>query len=170
MSSSIPIAEGLFTWPSDAPRLIGGMCRACGTVTFPRQASCPNCTGTDTEERLLPPTGSLWTFTVQGFQPKPPYAGPADFEPYGVGYIDLGGEVMVESRLTESDPECLAIGDQMELVIVPFRRDEAGEEVVTFAFRPTQASPTQASPTEASPTEATSPERQVSKSAQPGAN
>jgi uncharacterized protein len=136
MSTTMPIAEGLFTWPSDDPRLIGGICTACGTVTFPRQGSCPNCTGRHIEERLLAPSGTLWTFTVQGFEPKPPYRGPTEFEPYGVGYIELGGEVLVETRLTENRPECLEIGAEMELVIVPFRGEESGDEVVTFAFRP----------------------------------
>src|ERR1700726_5102051 len=102
MSTTMPIAEGLFTWPSDAPRLIGGICKNCGTVTFPRQGSCPYCTGRDIEERLLAPSGTLWTFTVQGFEPKPPYRGPADFEPYGGGYVAFAGEGLVETRLTEN--------------------------------------------------------------------
>ena len=47
-----------------------------------------------------------------------------------------GGEVRVESRLTVADPEALSIGMEMELVVVPFRTDEDGNEVMTFAFRP----------------------------------
>jgi hypothetical protein len=42
----------------------------------------------------------------------------------------------VESRLTESDPAVLTQGMEMELVLVPFRTDDDGNEVVTFAFRP----------------------------------
>lgn len=136
MAPSVAIAEGLFTWPSDEPRLIGSRCLACGTTTFPRQSSCPKCTGSETEERLLSRTGSLWSFTVQGFRPKTPYTGPEDFEPYGVGYVELPGEVLVEARLTESDPERLEIGAAMELAVVPFGRDDSGNDVVTFAFRP----------------------------------
>ncbi len=135
-ASSRPIAEGLFTWPSDEPRLIGGSCRSCGTTTFPAQRSCPRCTGDQMDECLLPTTGTLWSFTVQGFRPKEPYCGPEEFEPYGVGYVELPGEVIVESRLTENDPAALAIGDRMQLAIVPFRVDDDGNEVVTFAFRP----------------------------------
>jgi hypothetical protein len=44
--------------------------------------------------------------------------------------------VKVESRLTESDPDALTPGMEMELVVVPFRIDDDGNEVVTFAFRP----------------------------------
>jgi uncharacterized OB-fold protein len=134
--SAVPIAEGLFTWPSDEPRLIGAACRACGAVTFPRQGSCPRCPAEDMEERLLARRGQLWTFTVQRFQPKAPYAGAEPFEPYGVGYVELPGEVIVESRLTVSDPKRLAIGMEMELVVVPFGSDGAGHETVTYAFAP----------------------------------
>ena len=42
----VPVAEGVFTWPSDDPRLIGSRCAACGIVTFPAQASCPRCAST----------------------------------------------------------------------------------------------------------------------------
>jgi uncharacterized OB-fold protein len=117
----------------DGPQLIGSSCRSCGTTVFPRQQSCPRCTARDNEDRLLPARGTLWSFTVQGFEPKAPYTGPtgADFVPYGVGYVQLGDELMVEARLTESDPERLRIGDPVELVIVPLN-----DEVTTFAFAP----------------------------------
>ena len=91
-------------------------------------------------EVLLPRTGSLWTWTIQGFRPKsPPYRGndtDETFEPFGVGYVALDGELMVEARLTENDPERLAAGISMELVVVPLYREDDGTEVLTYAFRP----------------------------------
>ena len=133
----VPVAEGVFTWPSDDPRLIGSRCTACGIVTFPAQASCPRCPSTEMAEHLLPRQGRLWAWTTQEFPPpSPPYAGPTgdDFVPYAVGYVELGDEVRVETRLTQM--QGLRIGMDVELALVPFRRDEAGNEVVTFAFRP----------------------------------
>jgi uncharacterized OB-fold protein len=47
-----------------------------------------------------------------------------------VGYVDLDGEVIVESRLTTPDPDELEIGLTMELVVVPFA------SALTFAFAP----------------------------------
>jgi len=107
---------------------------------FPVQSGCPRCTGTDTEAVELESRGTLWTWTVQGFPPKsPPYAGnddPKTFEAFGVGYVELPGQVKVESRLTEADPAKLKIGMEMELVIVPLTTDDNGDEIVTFAFAP----------------------------------
>jgi uncharacterized OB-fold protein len=135
----VPVAEGVFTWPADEPALIGSRCTACGIVTFPTQDSCPRCPSTKMVDHLLSRRGRLWAWTTQHFPPpSPPYAGPAGsaFVPFGIGYVDLGGEVKVEARLTEANPDALATGMDMELVLVPFRTDDEGNEVMTFAFRP----------------------------------
>jgi uncharacterized OB-fold protein len=131
------LAEAIFTGPDDDPRLIGGRCAACAIVTFPRQDSCPRCAATEMAEHLLPRRGRLWAWTTQEFPPpSPPYAGPTGdaFVPYGVGYVQLGDDVKVETRLTAAS--ALRVGMDMELVLVPFRTDADGNEVVTFAFRP----------------------------------
>jgi hypothetical protein len=52
--------------------------------------------------------------------------------------VELADEVKVETRLTTT--EGLRIGAKMELVLVPFRTDDNGNEVVTFAFRPADGS------------------------------
>ena len=64
-----------------------------------------------------------------------------EFKPYGVGYVELpspdGGDgVIVESRLTVSDPAKIRIGMEMELVLFPFTTDDAGNDIITFAFAP----------------------------------
>jgi uncharacterized OB-fold protein len=133
----VPLAQGICTWSADDPRLIGSRCAACGIVTFPSQDSCPRCASTEMAEHLLPRRGRLWAWTTQEFPPpSPPYTGPAGnaFVPYAVGYVELADEVRVETRLTTS--EGLEAGLEMELVLVPFRTDEDGNEVLTFAFRP----------------------------------
>jgi uncharacterized OB-fold protein len=128
-------ADVLFTGPAEAPQLVGSECRACGVVAFPRQRSCAACTSDDVVERRLARRGTLWTWTIQCFPPKsPPYAGTQeDFEPFGVGYVELPGEVRVESRLTESDAKRLRIGMPMELVLVPA---PGSGGALTYAFQP----------------------------------
>ena len=87
------------------------------------------------EEVELPTAGVLWSWTVQRFAPKsPPYDGITGdaFEPYGVGYVDLGS-VIVESRLV-GDLSALRVGAPMRLVAEPF----AADGTVTYAFTPAE--------------------------------
>jgi uncharacterized OB-fold protein len=140
----LPVAEGIFTGLEFTglgadPQLIGSRCTECGIVTFPAQDSCPRCASTAMAEHLLPRRGRLWAWTTQDFPPpSPPYTGPTgrDFVPFGVGFVELPDEVKVETRLTSADPAALAIGMEMELVLVPFRTDDEGNEILTFAFGP----------------------------------
>src|SRR4051812_25857091 len=139
MPNQVPVSPGIFSWPADPPRLLGSRCTQCGNHMFPVQSGCSRCTADSTEPVELGRHGTLWAWTVQGFAPKaPPYVGPVDetFEPYGVGYVELPGQVTVEARLTESDPGRLSIGMEMELVLTPLAIDADGNEIITFAFQP----------------------------------
>jgi uncharacterized OB-fold protein len=137
--AQVPFAPDVFTWPSEEPRLIGARCPDCAAITFPFQSSCPRCGQPEMEQHLLPRRGTLWTWTTQEFLPKEPYAGGETmetFRPYGVGLVQLGDEVRVEGRLTESDPARLRIGMDVELAVVPFRTEADGTDVMVFAFAP----------------------------------
>jgi uncharacterized protein len=133
-----PISEGLFTMGSE-PRLIGGRRRKDGKIVFPAPEG-PEAQQYDRVE--LPAEGSLWSFTVQRFRPKsPPYAGDDDdktFKPFAIGYVELEGQVIVESRLETDDFATLKIGQPMRMTLVPFRKDSDGTEVLTYAFKPLQ--------------------------------
>ncbi|EHI12781.1 hypothetical protein KEK_17818 [Mycolicibacterium thermoresistibile ATCC 19527] len=133
------LAPEISTWPEENPQLIGSRCGSCSAVTFPRQDRCPKCSAAEMSELLLPREGTLVAWTTQGFPPGPPYAGPTgdDFVPFGVGLVQLGDTVRVEGRLTENDPAELEFGMPVELTMVPLTTDENGEDIMTFAFRPT---------------------------------
>jgi uncharacterized protein len=134
-----PIAD-VFTWPADDPQLIGSRCESCGAVTFPVQSRCPRCSTPGMAELPLPRRGTLVSWTTQEFPPSFDYpmggSSGASFEPFGVGLVQLDDVVRVESRLTESDPEKLDFGMEVELRIVPFCVDGDGNEIITFAFAP----------------------------------
>jgi uncharacterized protein len=127
-----PVADGLFTWPSEEPRLIGS--QRDGRLTFPARP------GEDAV--LLERRGTLWGFTTQQFRPpSPPYDGDdttETFQPYALGYVELPGQLLVQARFTESDPEKLAIGQTMELRIVPYTTRPDGTEILTYAFAPVE--------------------------------
>lgn len=113
------------------PRLIGGRCPHCEQLVFPHRERCPGCAREGVEPTPLPTEGTLWSYTVQGFRPpSPPYAGgeAEEFEPFGVGYVELPGSLRVESRLA-ADPGELRIG--MPLRLVPLEVE--GERLFAFA-------------------------------------
>lgn len=126
------IDDALFV--ADAPEITlrGASCGDCGTTTFPAQSGCPRCGAERMRPVPLPRAGTVWSYTVQYFQPKTPFRHDGAFEPYGVAYVDLG-PVVVEGRLLENDPDRVNIGDSVRLTdLVAFTED--GTPVVTFAF------------------------------------
>jgi uncharacterized OB-fold protein len=133
------VAEGLVRGEAAGARLLAGRRRADGGIVFP----LPQGDGADAYEPVeLPARGTLWSFTVQRFRPKPPYAGPGDersFTPYAVGYVELPGAIIVESRLETADFEQLRIGMPMTFTLQTFRTDPDGQDVLTYAFRPAEA-------------------------------
>jgi uncharacterized OB-fold protein len=141
MSSQRNVAEGLFEWSAEKPRLRATRCDACSFITFPVQDACPRCGADTVTPTTLSSRGTLWTWTRQRFQPKnPPYIGrePAkEFQPYGVGFVELP-EGRIETRLAGDVDQELRIGMPMELTVVPFATDEDGTEVLTYAFRPVE--------------------------------
>jgi len=129
----------LFTWPDTNPALLGSRCTACGFHAFPAAASCARCGAVDPASVRLPRRGTLWAWTIQRFMPKEPYRSSETsetFRPYGVGYIELPGALRIESRLTESDPAKLRIGQAMELAVYVHRIEADGTEVMNYAFKP----------------------------------
>src|SRR5262245_6358526 len=111
------LAPDISTWPDDGFQLKGSRCGDCDAATFPAQLRCPQCSGTNMSDLLLPRRGTVVAWTTQGFLPGPPYAGtetPETFTPFAFGLVQLDDVIRVEGRLTESDPEKLAFGMDVE--------------------------------------------------------
>ena len=105
--------RGLAGFVGGEARLVGVRCTVCATHAFPPQSACPRC-GAATESVTLPAHGEVWSWTIQHIQPKPPYRGPDPFEPFALGYVDLG-VVRVEARLAGRAPDAWRIGDAVRL-------------------------------------------------------
>jgi uncharacterized OB-fold protein len=56
-----------------------------------------------------------------------------------VGVVELEEGIRVITHLTVSDPAALALGQAMELRVVPLHTDADGNEVVTYSFAPVDA-------------------------------
>ncbi|CAN1522064.1 COG1545 Predicted nucleic-acid-binding protein containing a Zn-ribbon [Sphingomonadaceae bacterium] len=128
MTGLKPLSDGLWI-DEPEPRLIGGQRKSDGKIIFPM----PTGDAASAYDAVpLSRTGKLWSWSIQGFEPKAPYAGPQPFRPFGVGYVELPGQVIVESRLTSITG--LRIGMDMELVIEDFDGERA-----CFAFAPKES-------------------------------
>jgi uncharacterized protein len=111
--------------------LAGSRCRSCANVQFPASDQCASCADESMVRIALPDRGTIWTWTVQRFAPKPPYEIPPEgFAPFAVGYVDLG-EVLVESVIV-GDVDGLEIGQPVHLVRHPI---SGAEDYWSFAFR-----------------------------------
>lgn len=125
-----PVAANLWT-DEPQPRLIGGVLPS-GKIVFPFPEGDA---GKDAEAYPLSRKGTLWSWTSQEFEPKEPYDGPHPFVPFLIGYVELPGEVIVETRIVDAALEDLKLGMPMEFVIAPF-----DERRATYAFRPEKRS------------------------------
>jgi uncharacterized protein len=134
INQSVPIAPNLFEFSADGARLIGSRCVKCSEVRFPASSFCPQCCTETTENISLSQRGVLYSFTVQRFRPPPPYRGPEDFQPYGVGMIELPEGLRVTAVLDVSDVEKLKVGMEMELVVTKVFEDELGRNVLGYKF------------------------------------
>ncbi len=130
-----PISDNLFT-DDNMTALVGARNKQTGHISFPLPLT-PN---ENIEPIALASRATVWTYTVQRFPPKTPYAGPADpenFKPSIVAYVSLPGQTMVESRLTGIEPEDVEIGMEVELTAIPLDPDApASDQVMIHAFQP----------------------------------
>lgn len=87
--------------------LVGGRCRHCGTVQFPRQRYCvnPDCNALDSQDDYLfsERTGSVLSYTADSltYSPDPPTY-------FGMVQIDGGGRMLMD--FTEIDPASIDVG------------------------------------------------------------
>ncbi len=109
--------------------LRGSACRDCAATVFPAMGSCPVCAGVSVEDVALPTAGTVWSWTTQRFEPKPPFRTDG-FTPFSIGYVDLG-PVIVEGWLIGRTS--WTIGEPVRLTLAKAWTD--GDTVVnTFAF------------------------------------
>ena len=132
----IPVKEGLFTWPSTDPHLLGSRCVACGEAFFPRRQSCANCQGEKMEDIKFSKKGKLYSFTTVRYPPPLPWRGPEPFKPYHAAVIELPEGVRFLSMLTDCDPNSLKLDMDVELVIEKQYVDAEGNDVMTYKFKP----------------------------------
>jgi len=136
--AQVPIHAGLFTLPGDprGARLLAGHCASCDKYHFPAGTTCPYCSGTECSVEAIGARGTLWLHTVVNARP-PGYLGPL---PDGFGVVELPEGLRVVTRLAESRLAELRPGLPVTLEIAPLFTNDAGDEVLSFAYRPARGS------------------------------
>jgi uncharacterized OB-fold protein len=132
----IPVVEGLFTEDDGGARLLGSRCAACGTPYFPRSDRCrhPDCSGTQIEDAVFGPFGTLWSYSVQNYPPPAPASYDEPYHPYALAVVDLADGLRVVGRLID-DASTLRIGAPVELVLAPLCHEDDGSALITWMFR-----------------------------------
>ena len=132
-----PIQEGLFTWPSNQPQLIGGRCESCNTYFFPKFSIIhkPGCKERQVKDVLLSRRGKLDTYTIQYYPPPPPFKVPDPYVPYAIGWVALPEGVAVAGIITGCKLEDVKMHMDLELVVEPAWEDEEGAQALTWKWR-----------------------------------
>jgi uncharacterized OB-fold protein len=129
----VAAVEGWFTMDEQDPRLLGSRCTTCGTFFFPPTAlMCrnPQCDGSELETVPLSRRGRVWSYTVNRYQPPPPYVAADPFSPYPIAAVELTDEKMVVLGQVVSDGKELAVGNEVELVLDTLYEDEDHQYMV----------------------------------------
>ncbi len=137
-ASGRPIADDLIDVTPEGPRLVAGRHRESGRVVFPLPKDAE---GAQFDRIHLNVEGALWTWTVQRFAPKPPFIGqtaPEHFQPYAVGYVELPGETIVETRIVAKGFHNLRVGARMRLTLETIAIGPEGAPIYTYAFEPVE--------------------------------
>ena len=137
-----PVVAGLFEMVAGEALLAGTRCASCGALYFPQAISCrnPACCEKQVEPSLLPNTGTLYSYTIQHYQP-PPLFRMDDWSPYALGVVDLGEGLQVMGMLTGVALDEIAIGMALRVVVEPLYRDAERGEVSTYKFAPLAKGP-----------------------------
>lgn len=135
--NKVPLVEGLFTWPSDKPRLIASRCKKCGALAFPKSPYCnnPDCEkNTENVEVIeLSNRAKLYTYAVQTYPLPEPFK-MEPFEPFPLGMLDVPEGLRILGMLTTDKVE---IGMEMEMTTRKLYEDEENE-YLTWAWKPVE--------------------------------
>lgn len=132
----VPLIEGLFTWPSDSPKLIVSRCKKCGTVAFPAFPFCHNPKCEKVRENMekveLSRRGVLYSYAYQHYQAPAPFRY-EPFRPYAVGMVDFPEGIRIWGMVTRA--EGLKIGMPVETTVGKLYEEE-GKEYITWMWKP----------------------------------
>ncbi|MFC1965362.1 Zn-ribbon domain-containing OB-fold protein [Chloroflexota bacterium] len=135
----VAVKEEFFShplYPLEKVCLMGTKCHGCGEVFFGKAVACQQCQSEDLESIALSRKGKLYSYTINRNRPPGDYKGPEPFQPFAVGLVELPEGVTILSVLTDCDFDKLEAGMDLDLSIEELYKDEEGNTVLTYKFRP----------------------------------
>ena len=129
--AKVPVREGLFTWPSEHPKILVSKCSVCGELAFPQQDFCPECCTETMQPAVLSDKGKLISFSGMATAP-PGFKGTV---PYTVGVVEFPEGIRILGLTTEKTVESLTAGMKVE-VIIDTAFVEENKEFVTYKYKP----------------------------------
>jgi uncharacterized OB-fold protein len=138
MSKRIHVAPGLFAEMNDGGRLLGSRCASCKTPYFPKVDYCrhPECGDSKIEDAAFGPDGTIWSCAIQDYPPPAPAKFDKPYKPYAMAVVDLKDGLRVLGQVKTDDIRTVKPDTKVTLVIDTLCHDDAGDEVVTWKFRP----------------------------------
>ena len=135
----IAVKEDFFSeplYPLEEVCLMGTRCCDCGEVFLGKAIACQLCQSENIESMTLSRTGKLYSYTINWNRPPGDFKGPEPFQPFAVGLVELPDGIRIVSVLTDCDFDKLTINMGLELSVEELYKDEEGNTVVTYKFRP----------------------------------
>jgi uncharacterized OB-fold protein len=123
------VAPELVDHQDGALRLMGGACRACGALSFPKAQVCAECLSLDIGDRALSSEGELYSFSRVHMAPK------GWDVPYVIGYVDLPEGLRVLAHIDESHG-APRISGKVRLGEGRVGSDANGDVLTSYVFAP----------------------------------
>jgi hypothetical protein len=131
----VPVSQGLFHYPlrdGEEPALLANQCSTCGRTFFPKRNLCPDCfEKSELKEILLDRFGVIYACTVVSIP------SPVGIQaPYVYGYVDIPkNQVRIFGLFSGEDPSSFAVGQKVELVLEPIRKNPQGQKIIGYKFK-----------------------------------
>lgn len=139
-AGKVPVIKGWLNMDMEKHHLIGSRCRSCGEYYFPQSWICrnPECSSVDLEEAPISKRGTIWSHTLNHYEPPAPYKARDNFEPYAIIVAELPKEkLMIMGPLADGfDYSDLKIGMDVDMVFETLQHDENGNELIIWKWKP----------------------------------
>lgn len=130
----IPIKEGLFVYDEMTGNgyLIGSRCKVCGEYFHPKRVVCLSCYSEELEEIRLSNRGKIVTYTTV----MSSYPGAPVKAPFVTAQVELAEKIQLPALIVDATQTDLRIGTPVELCFWSAGKDEQGNELIAYGFRP----------------------------------